>query len=82
MKVLDPLEDTFQPNHTPATESTMSKFTKTQKPNHSFFNKANKNRDIQNQQNELLVQVNKQFLQNLYKLDKFKHQMKDEQLKQ
>ena len=74
MKVLDPLEDTFQPT----VESTMSKFTKTQKPNQSFFNKVNKNRNIENEQNEMLVQVNKQFIQNLYKLQKFKQQMKDE----
>jgi len=60
MKVLDPLEDTFQPTH--ITESTMSKFTKTQKPNQTFFNKVNKNRDMKNKQNEMLVQVNKQFL--------------------
>tara|TARA_B110000285_G_scaffold188384_1_gene214540 strand:- start:499 stop:723 length:225 start_codon:yes stop_codon:yes gene_type:complete len=74
MKVLDPLEDTFQPN----TESTMSKFTKTQKHNQPFFNKVNKNRNMENKQNEMLVQVNKQFIQNLYKLEKFKQQMKDE----
>jgi len=55
----------------------MSKFTKTQKHNQSFFNKVNKARNIENQQNEILVQVNKQFIQNLYKLQKFKQKMKD-----
>jgi len=79
MKVLDPLEDTFQrTDGRLITESTMSKFTKTQKHNQSFFNKVNKARNIENQQNEMLVQVNKQFIQNLYKLQKFKQKMKDE----
>ena len=75
MKVLDPMEDTFH-----RTESTMSKLIKTQKLNSTMVVKVNKQKLQEQKQNKMIMEVNRHFIGNLYKLQKYQQKMKDEEI--